>query len=87
MTGTVAGVEVDLLVYSGSDVTILDPTVYNQIKGEHKPELTEVNCSLSTASEDWMESYGAADFKLKLGQQCWEYPFVVAKMSSIAGIL
>ena len=30
LTGIVAGVEVDLLVDSGSDVTLLDPAVYNQ---------------------------------------------------------
>ena len=87
LTGIVAGVEVDLLVDSGSDVTLLDPAVYNQIKREHKPELTEVNCSLNTASGDRMESFGAADFELMLGQQSWEYPFVVAQMGSIAGIL
>ena len=87
LTGIGAGVEVDLLVDSGSDVTLLDPAVYNQIKGEHKPELTEVNCSLNTASGDRMESFGAADFELTLGQQNLEYPFVVAQMGSIAGIL
>ena len=58
LTAIVAGVEVhvDLLVDSGSDVTLLDPAVYNQIKGEHKPELAEVNYSLNTASGDRMES-------------------------------
>ena len=87
MTGIIAGVEVDLLVDTGSDVTLLDPAVYNQIKREHKPELTEVNCSLNTASGDRMESFGAADFELTLGQQSWEYPFVVAQMGPIARIL
>ena len=82
LTGIIAGVEVDLLIDSGSDVTLLDPAVYNQIKREHKPELAEVNCSLNTASGDRTESFGAADFELTLGQQSWEYPFVVAQMGS-----
>ena len=87
LTGIIAGDEVNLLVDSGSDVTLLDPAVYNQIKAEHKPQLTEVNCSLNTVSGDRMESYGVADFELTLGQQIWQYPFVVAQMGSIAGIL
>ena len=67
-------------------MTLLDPAVYiYQIKREHKPELAEVNCSLNTASGDRMESFGAADFELTLGQQSWEYNFVVAQMGSIAG--
>ena len=71
---------VDLLIDSGSDVTLIDVEVYNQIPESVRPLLTETETNLSTASGSPTTTSGQAHFKLQLGNSEWSYPFIVTEL-------
>ena len=71
---------VDLLIDSGSDVTLMDIEVYNQIPESVRPLLKETETNLSTTSGSPMTTSGEALFKLQLGNSEWSYPFIVAEL-------
>ena len=79
-SGLVQGMPVDLLIDSGSDVTLIDVEVYNQIPESVRPLLTETETNLSTASGSPMTMSGQARFELQLGNSEWSYPFIVAEL-------
>ena len=49
-SGSIQGMPVDLLIESGSDVTLMDIEVYNQLPESVRPLLRETETNLSTAS-------------------------------------
>ena len=80
-SGLVQGMPVDLLIDSGSDVTLVDVEIYNQIPESVRPLLSETETNLSTASGSPMTTSGQARFELQLGNSEWSYPFIVAELS------
>ena len=62
---------VDLLINSGSDVTLIDVEIYNQIPESVRPLLRETETNLSTALGSPMTTSGEAHFKLQLGNSEW----------------
>ena len=79
-SGLIQGMPVDLLIDSGSDVTLIDVEVYNQIPETIRPLLRETETNVSTASGSPMTASGEAHFKLQLGNSEWSYPFIVADL-------
>ena len=79
-SGLMQGMPVDLLIDSGSDVTLIDAAVYNQILESVRPLLRKTETNLSTASWSPMTTSGEAHFKLQLGNSEWSYPFIVAEL-------
>ena len=72
---------VDLLIDSGSDVTLIDVEVYNQIPESVRRLLREMESNLSTAlGMPMTTTSGEAHFKLQLGNSEWSYPFIVAEL-------
>ena len=74
--GTIQGVNVEMLVDSGSDVTLVDCRFYENIPAAARPKLNPTDCSLTTASGSPMTPVGEAHLHLKLGTQAWSYPFI-----------
>ena len=70
-SGLIQGMPVDLLIDSGSDVTLMDIEVYNQIPESVRPLLKETETNLSTTSGSPMTTSGEAHFKLQLGNSEW----------------
>ena len=64
----------DLLIESGSDVTLIDVEIYNEIPESVRPLLKETETNLSTASGSPMTTSGQAHFKLQLGNSERSYP-------------
>ena len=65
--GTVQGVEVEFLVDSGSDVTLVDSRFYDSIPAYARPHLDPRGCCLPTASGSPMAPVGEAHLKLGFG--------------------
>ena len=80
--GTVQGVEVEFLVDSGSDVTLVDSRFYDSIPAYARPHLDPTGCCLPTASGSPMAPVGEAHLKLGFGAQNWSYPFIVSELGS-----
>ena len=72
-SGLIQGMPVDLLIDSGSDVTLIDVEIYNQIPESVRPLLTETETNLSTASGSPMTTSGQARFELQLGNSEWSW--------------
>ena len=85
--GVVEGVEVEMLVDSGSDVTLVDSRFYHSIPAYTKPRLVPSTCSLNTASGSAMSPEGEAKFQIKLDNQTWCYPVIVSKLGSTKVII
>ena len=85
--GTVQGVEVEFLVDSGSDVTLVDSRFYDSIPAYARPHLDPTGCCLTTASGSPMAPVGEAHLKLGLGAQNWSYPFIVTELGSTKAII
>ena len=79
-SGLIQGMPVDLLIDSGSDVTLIDVEIHNQIPESVRPLLRETETNFSTASGSPMITSGEAHFKLQLGNSEWSYPFIVAEL-------
>ena len=78
--GVVKGVEVEMLVDSGSDVTLVDSRFYHSIPAFARPRLVPSTCALNTASGSAMSPEGEAKFHIKLGNQTWCYPVIVSRL-------
>ena len=85
--GVVEGVEVEMLVDSGSDVTFVDSRFYHSIPASTRPGLVPSTCSLNTASGSAMSPEGEAKFQIKLGNQTWCYPVIVSRLGSTKVII
>ena len=85
--GTIQGVNVEMLVDSGSDVTLVDSRFYENIPAAARPKLNPSDCSLTTASGSPMTPVGEAHLHLKLGTQAWSYPFIISELGSTNAII
>ena len=85
--GTIQGVNVEMLVDSGSDVTLVDSRFYENIPAAARSKLNPSGCSLTTASGSPMTPVGEAHLHLKLGTQAWSYPFIISELGSTNAII
>ena len=65
--GKIQGMAVDLLIDSGSDLTLIDIETFNSIPESARPWLQETQVRLSTASGSAMSTRGRPCFAFRLG--------------------
>ena len=87
VNGKVQGMTVDLLIDSGSDLTLIDVETFNSIPESARPWLQETQVRLSTASGPAMSTRGEALFRLQIGDSEWDQCFVVAQLGATKAIL
>ena len=87
ISGKIQGMAVDLLIDSGSDLTLIDIETFNSIPESVRPWLQETQVRLSTASGSAMSTRGEALFRLKFGNSEWDQRFVVAQLGATKAIL
>ena len=87
VNGKIQGMAVDLLVDSGSDLTLIDIETLNSIPERARRWLLETQVRLSMASGSAMSTKGEALFRLQIGNSEWNQRFVVAQLGATKAIL
>ena len=80
ISGRVRGVDLSLLVDSGSSATIIKPSVYQKIPITSRPILETTSISMTTASGDKLECEGKGKFTLEINGKEIEYSIWVAEI-------
>ena len=78
---------VDLLIDSGSHLTMIDIETFNSIPESVRLCLQETQVRLITASGSAMSTRGEALFRLQIGNSEWDQRFVVAQLGATKAIL
>ena len=87
VNGTIQLMAVDLLIDSGSHLTMIDIETFNSIPESVRLCLQETQVRLSTASGSAMSTRGEALFRLQIGNSEWDQRFVVAQLGATKAIL
>ena len=85
VNGKIQGMTVDLLVDSGSNLTLSD--IKTSIPESVRPWLLQTQVRLSTASGSAMSTGGEALFHLQIGDSKWDQLFVLAQLGATKPIL
>jgi len=86
--GGVQGTELEWLVDTGCDFTILSGEAYYRIPTDKRPMLAPYHSHLGQADGAPMKVYGKADFQLDVGGNAFTHPVIVAqcKPNGLLGI-
>ena len=77
---------IDMLVDTGSAVTLISKNIYEKISNI-KPKLSEVSTVLTTADGEPMKVLGASNLLLRMGSYEFNHSAIVADLGDILGIL
>ena len=78
---------VELLVDSGSTYTLLDKTIYDQIKPQNKPPLKPSSLSLTAANGEKLKVYGETVFDFDIDDFSYQCPIKVVSLGNLNAIL
>ena len=80
VSGKIQGLNLSLLVDSGSSATIINPSVYQKIPITSRPRLETASTSMTTASGDKLKCEGKGKFTLEIDDRKIEHTVWVAEI-------
>ena len=80
VTGSVFGVEVTFLVYTGANITILKPSVVNKIPGLERLSIERIDTSMLLTDGSSLPFQGRGRFSIRIGDQQVEHDVWAAEI-------
>ena len=87
MAVDVCGVTIDMLVDTGSSVTLIDKTVFHEIECSARPTLLQSNSTLKAVNGEPLDVCGEMDIALGIQGRLYTQETIVADMGGLQGVL